>query len=765
MALCNSEETVRASGNHCVVMLVIVPLAVHNSHFWRAWFSFLFESTMKQPRALNHSNPADQENASSIAMESPPLHDSVALNMQRINLFAPYLVCLLLVGLSLGVYWQTARFDFINYDDDKYVTQNAQVQAGLTRGSLVWAFTTMHSANWHPLTWLSHMLDCKLYGLKPAGHHLTSVFFHLANSVLLLLVLNRMTGDLWRSAMVAALFAIHPLHVESVAWVAERKDVLSTFFGLIALWFYVLHAESARLKRYLIFVLAYALSLMAKPMWVTFPFLLLLLDHWPLGRLGWATSKTGGVEPKKRTVFREKIPLFCLSSISCIVTYIAQQKGGAVVSIEQYSLAVRTQNALITYVGYLWKMIWPSGLACFYPYHRLGVPTWQVLLALIFLISVTVLAWRSIQHRPYLAVGWLWYLGTLVPVIGLVQVGGQAMADRYTYLPLVGIFIAVVWGVPSLFVRRSKFRQPLSATLPAPIRKGLAVASGTVVLSLASCTWTQAGYWRSSISLYEHALKVARGNYLAHNNLAGALAGQGKIDEAIAHYMEALRLAPTVYQAHFALAQIFSGRGKVQEAITHLTEGLQINSDNPTAEDALGELLHGQGRTAEAIDHYSKAVRLKSDYGEAHNNLGVSLSEVGRVDEAIAEYREALRITSDEPFVHNNLAIALESKKEMDQAIYHYTEALRIRPEFAGAHNNLGYALAHAGRIGEAIKHYREALRIDPKYGAARANLASALLAAGNPAEAWKEVKLCRKYGVPLIPVFLQALSTKMPEP
>jgi len=500
-------------------------------------------------------------------------------------------VCLFLIVGTLTVFWQVQHHDFIDLDDHLYVTENNHVQAGLTKKGVIWAFTTFHAANWHPLTWLSHMLDCQLFGMRPGMHHLTNLLFHILNSLLLLLVLRKMTGAWWRSAFVAALFALHPLHVESVAWVAERKDVLSTFFWLLTMWVYAHYAERPTFDRYLLVLLSFALGLMAKPMLVTLPFVLLLVDYWPLGRLQLGQScNDGNLRIKKSSAFRvvwEKIPFFVLAAMSGVLTLLAQQKAGALRTLDIIPLKIRTANALVSYISYIGKMIWPHNLAVFYPHPGI-VPMWQAVgagLSLICLCVLSVMFVRAGRRFPHLAVGWLWYLGTLVPVIGLVQVGSQAMADRYTYVPLIGLFIMISWGFYDL-VRGWKNR-----------RMVLAISTGVVLLALMACTWSQVRLWKNSTLLFKHALNVTDNNYKARNLLGIASERQGRLKEALRHYSEALRIKPEYADAH----------------------------------NNQGVALARQGRLKEAISHFSEALRIKPDYVDAHNNLGVALEQQGRL--------------------------------------------------------------------------------------------------------------------------------------
>jgi tetratricopeptide (TPR) repeat protein len=521
------------------------------------------------------------------------------------------------------------------------------------------------------------MLDCQLFGLRPGLHHLTSLLFHLANCVLLLLILRKMTGALWRSAFVAALFAIHPLHVESVAWVAERKDVLSAFFWFLSIWAYAHYAEQPGLKRYLLVLLFFGLGLMAKPMVVTLPFVLLLLDYWPLGRLQWQNVRpVSDPEIPRSSFFRlvwEKIPLFALTTVTIIATVVVQDKVGALKSLEAFPLTTRIANALVSYISYMAKMIWPHNLAVYYP-HPNTIPLWQVAGAGLLLIFVSVLVIKAAKNRPYLAVGWLWYLGTLVPVIGLVQVGSQAMADRYTYLSLIGLFIMIAWGVPSVLAGW-RYRRIV-----------LAISTAIVVLGCVVGTWWQVRYWKDSVTLFKHTVKVTSNNHFAHNNLGVALARGGRLDEATYHYSQALRIKPDRAEVHNNLGNALAAQGNVDRAVGHYSQALEMAN---------------QGKTEEAINHYTEALKLEPDYAGAHYNLGTVLAEQGRTEEAIN----------------------------------HITEALRIMPYWAGAHNNLGVLLERRGRLDEAIRHYSEALRLDPDYAKARNNLERALRLVENSAE------------------------------
>ena len=505
----------------------------------------------------------------------------------------PFLICLTLILTTFAVFYQVRSFKFVNYDDPVYVYENPNIQTGITLGAIKWAFTSGYACNWHPLTWLSHMLDWQLFGPNPAGHHLTNLVFHIANTLLLFTVLRLMTDALWPSAFVAVLFALHPLHVESVAWVAERKDVLSTFFWLLTMWAYIRFVCRPKVAGYLLIVVFFALGLMSKPMLITLPFVLLLLDYWPLDRLNPKRPKAG--------LLIEKIPLFAMVLASCVVTFIAQREGGAMPTTEVRDFPVRLANAFISYLQYIIKMIWPARLAMFYPYPGRSVSILYAIISAVFLLAITIFILRFAKGRRYLVTGWFWYLGTLVPVIGLIQVGDQAMADRYSYITLTGLFIIIAWGLPELLGKW-------------PHRKVVLWTSSLAVLFLlAVCTHLQQRYWKDSITLCEHALKVTDNNYQAHFCMTDMLLEQGRIEEAIRHNIEAIRIKP----------------------------------DYTDAISNLGIALRKAGRIDEAIDCYKRAIEIDPGFAAAYTNLGYALAAKGKVDEAISVYNRALKIAPD----------------------------------------------------------------------------------------------------------------------
>jgi tetratricopeptide (TPR) repeat protein len=495
--------------------------------------------------------------------------------------YIPLLICLAIVLATVAVYHPVRNNDFIDFDDPQYVVENKNIQNGLTPEAIKWAFTTTHAYNWHPVTWLSHLLDCRLFGLNPAGHHLTSVVFHMANALLLFAVLRRMTGATWRSAFVAALFALHPLHVESVAWVSERKDVLSTFFWLLTMWFYVGYTRQPKPVAYLLVVAAFALGLMAKQMLVTLPLVLLLLDYWPLGRFaGW--QKNSQVENTFGRCFAEKLPLLALSAAASIIVLYVQSKAALVRSVHQIPIGFRFANALLAYVRYIGKMFWPVNLGILYPYPLTEPPLWRFAAAGLLLLGVTAAVFRFSRNRRWLVVGWLWYLGTLVPVIGMVQVGLQAMADRYSYVPLIGLFIIIAWAAPEL-TERLRYRE---------IVLTVSAVAVLAVLSVLACR--QVSFWKDSITLFAHTVAVTKGNDIMHYNLGRLLLDRGDTEGAIYHWAEAVRIKPDQPTIHKNLAVLFIRQGDTDRAIYHYRQALIYRPDDAFTRDELQKLLNSR---------------------------------------------------------------------------------------------------------------------------------------------------------------------------
>jgi protein O-mannosyl-transferase len=672
-------------------------------------------------------------------------------------------ICLSLAVVTLALYAQVRQFDFIDLDDGEYIFENWHVISGLSVTNVVWAFTAGHASNWHPLTWMSHMLDCQVFGLGTGYHHLVNVLFHVANTCLLFLVLLRMTGAMWRSAFVAALFAWHPLHVESVAWIAERKDVLSTFFLFLTVHAYASYVRRPEKKRYLLTLLCFAMGLMAKPMLVTLPFVLLLIDYWPLHRLSPAVRGNAGpgktlpiraLKQSARALIREKIPFLLLATVSSCITFLVQKAGGAVKPIDALPLGDRVANAILSYAGYLAKTVWPSDLSVYYRYVLPGPGFSEVAVIAFVLICVTILAVRFASRAPYLITGWFWYLGTLVPVIGFVQVGGQAMADRYTYTPLIGIFIIIAWGVPDIVPKW------------AGAKIALAALAAAVLLSCSVATWFQVRYWRDTVSLFSHTLAIDKDSYLAHYLMGTGLARRGKYMEAVDHFFTALRLQPTetsilgnlgssLYQAgrtQEAIEQFAKGlktkpddpfllrnmgrirfdQGKYREAVDYLTRAQQLKPDDFMLVCSLADALSKVGRLQEAIDAYHAALRMQPSYPEALFGLGVVQAGQGKLPEAAHNLEEALRLAPGYAEAHNNLGNVLLQQGQVDKALWHYSEAIHLKPEYAEAHYNKGVVLHSQGKVTEATAEYREAIRLKSDYVDAFYNLASALEGQGD---------------------------------
>jgi tetratricopeptide (TPR) repeat protein len=571
-----------------------------------------------------------------------------------------YLIIVFLIVASFIAFGRILANDFINFDDNVYITENNHIKAGLNSETIKWAFTSVVSSNWHPLTLLFHALDWQLFGGNASGHHLINLLLHIGSVLLLFLFLNKATKAMWPSVLVAALFALHPLRVESVAWAAERKDVLSMFLGMAALYAYVIYTEKPRFSKYILCILLFALGLLAKPMLVTLPFVLLLIDYWPLGRWQKVSALANVVEPvnvsgsgKKKNkhrkrdssagkmitaslsttkdsnhlmgrLFWEKIPFLFLALASSIVTIWAQNKGGAIASLQKVQFTERAANAIISYIAYLGKNIWPVDLAVFYPYEYFA-PGWQIMVCLFLLAVISVAAIFYIKKAEFLFVGWFWYLGTLVPVIGFIQVGRQAMADRYTYFPSIGIAIILVWGVFHLLSEGK-------------IRKTILLPAAVIILSvLVILTWQQCGYWKNSTTLFSHALQVTKNNYLAHTNLGVALVEEGKTQEAISHYRAALQIKPSDDNTHYNLANALKKQGAIDEAIVHYREAVKWNPNYSKAHNNLGVYLEAQGLSDEAIIHYRQALQIEPANPGFHFNLGVALARIGKLKEA-AEY-------------------------------------------------------------------------------------------------------------------------------
>jgi tetratricopeptide (TPR) repeat protein len=621
------------------------------------------------------------------------------------------------VGLAFG---GSIRHEFVSYDDNDYVYENPHITAGLSPKGILWAFTHVHAANWHPLTTISHMLDCQLYGLNPWGHHLTNVLLHATAAILLFLALQKLTRSIWPSAFVAALFAIHPLRVESVAWISERKDLLSGVLFMLTLLAYARYVRmtqqfgwGAARRAYLMVVIFFALGLMSKPTLVTLPFVLLLLDYWPLQR--WQASSRSqrspdtGHKPVVRGLVMEKIPLFILSAASSVVTVLAQQK--VIESNLQMNFVQRTANALISYVAYMGEMIWPLRLSVSHPYaegyHNIPL----AIASLILLLGTSALCLGLRKTYPFLLTGWLWYVGVLIPMIGLVQVSSQALADRYTYLSQIGLYIMLAWGTAAL-VR--KWRWPRSAA---------AAPAFIVIIALAARSYAQTYYWRDSETLWRHALETNNSDYIAHDNLGYVLLQKGQIDDAITEDRKAIDLKPTYANAQNNLGNALFQKGRRTEAVEHYKKALALEPDFPEPHNNLANALFKEGQIDEAIEQYKRAVTLRPQIAELHYNLGSAYVVKGDWDDAVTQLEAALRIDNNYPEAHNKLGIALGATGKTTEAIGQFREALRLHHLYPQAHFNLGYTLVHMGQREEGIAHLMEAVRLQPDYTEAKEQL------------------------------------------
>jgi tetratricopeptide (TPR) repeat protein len=681
----------------------------------------------------------------------------------RNQLFA--VICLMLALVTLVVYWPMTHHDFTNFDDDGYVTGNYHVKSGLTWSGMVWAFKTTETANWHPLTWISHMVDCQLYGLNPGGHHLTNLLFHIANTLLLFLLLNELTGALWRSAFVAALFAWHPLHVESVAWAAERKDVLSAFFWMLALIAYTRYVTSDKWQvtrtdsttspvtrlpaealakaghpslYYGLALFFFACGLMSKSMVVTLPFVLLLLDFWPLARCSsfkFQVSRSDkpstaprmpsglNLQPSTKSAFGliyEKLPFFALAAAGSVVTYLAQKTGGAV---SNDTLSFRLANALWSYLRYIFKTFWPADLAVIYPFPSHWPASLAIVAAALLVIGSGWFIFLAKRH-PGLLVGWFWFLGTLVPVIGFVQIGSQSMADRYMYIPSIGLFILVVWGLNDL---------PGSW----PQKQKIMTLAGTIALAgCLACTRVQLKYWQDSISLFRHAVEVTTDNYVASACLAQALDAVGQEDEALTLCTNAVRMEPNYPPGQFFLGMVLLKKGESEEALSHLSAAARLALVDTTMHYNFGKALLDLDRPKEAAACFITTLNNDPNFTEAHSGLGKAYWKQGKLDQATNQFSLAVTLEPDNPQIHYDFGTVLLANSNVDEAIAQFSEALRLKPDYADAHGNLAVAFIRQGRAREAIIHFSEAVRLQPNDPERRFNLGLARLNNHQPAEA-----------------------------
>lgn len=594
-----------------------------------------------------------------------------------------HLLLLLLVAATITVYWHLQHHDFISYDDPSYVTNNRTVQQGITIAGLYWAATAMELSNWHPLTWISHMADCHFFGLNPSGHHWTNLLFHILNAVLLYCMLHRFTGKFWKSIIVAALFALHPLNVESVAWVSERKNVFSTFFLMLAMLGYGYYIARPHWMRYALVLLLFALGLMVKPMLVMLPFVLLLFDCWPLRRTRFrfsdmqanpisdelTRSDEHGVFFKRLLI--EKIPMVILSLFSAYITLKAAS-GHAMASIDAVGLASRIENAAVSYVRYIGKMLWPIELSVFYPY----VHSWPVIYitgAVLMLVAVTVFVIWKVRTSPYLAIGWFWYLGTLVPVIGLVQVGMQAMADRYMYVPMIGLLIMIVWGAPDVLKKLGSKKMIFAPTI------------GVILIMCMILTYYQSKLWQNSRLLFQHAISVTSKNFVAHNLLGIALRDGGQLEEAASNFQQAIAINPLYMPAYQNLGVTRALQKRYEEAIAYYLKAIEIDGENELIRFNIGDALLQSGRFGEAESQFRQAIKLHPGSSSFHNSLGVAFIQLERLEDAEKALREALRLDPNHVGAHYNIARVHAHHGKWDEAIVHLSEAIRIQPLFKQA--------------------------------------------------------------------------------
>jgi protein O-mannosyl-transferase len=641
------------------------------------------------------------------------------------------LICIFLAAVTFAVYWPVHNHQFVYYDDNVYVTENPNVHAGPTWQNIKWAFTTGYASNWHPLTWLSHMVDCRLFGVSAPAHHIVNLLFHIANTLLLFIVLNRMTKQLWASAFVAALFAIHPLHIESVAWVAERKDVLSTLFWLLTMLAYTRYAERSSPGRYIAVLVLFALGLMAKPMLVTLPFGLLLLDYWPLKRINFKFSISNSL--------LEKLPLLFLSAISSVITFVVQEKGGAMALIP---FKERIANTSVSYLAYIDKMFWPAKLAILYPHPAGSISATKAVSCAVILILITIVLLYFGRRYKYLGVGWLWYLGTLVPVIGIVQVGSQAMADRYTYVPLIGLFIIIAFGIAEISPK-------------IPFRKIIltALAAG-VLIACVIATSFQLKFWKNNLLIFGHALDVTEGSSIMQNNFANILKSHGKPEEAAMLFSRAVKSMPNSAEIHNNFANTLRQLGKTDEAIEHFKIALKINPNFSKAHYNLGLTLADKGKYDEAIEQFNiyfgtdvnlarfqedlkllvqegrvddsiaqklkKMLASKPDLVGVVSCLGYAAAQSGNPGQAVEYYNLVLQVEPDNILTHGRLVLALASIGKTDEAIEHCRIVVGAYPDDAEMRTNLGLLLQSKGKIDEAIDCFKKALEINPEYQKAR---------------------------------------------
>lgn len=627
---------------------------------------------------------------------------------KRVTLF----IYIALAAATVIAYEPIRHNGFVGYDDNDYIVKNPHITGGITQQSITWAFTKPYASNWHPLTWISHILDCRIFGLNPLGHHFVSLLFHITNSLLLFWILQNITGTIWASAFVAAVFAVHPVQVESVAWASERKTVLSGLFWLLTIAAYVRYTRRPAFGRYILVLLVFGLCIMTKPIVVTLPLVLLLLDYWPLERIGEQRTEDRrreeeGQKTSLKWLIIEKIPLLAMSAFLSVMTFVSQKSGGAVLTTKNIPLDQRIANVFLSYITYIGKMIWPSGLAVYHPHPRTGFSDTAVVICELLFVLIAVFSIYMGRRKKYVTIGWLWYVGTLVPMIGLVQVGAQAIAYRYMYLSMLGLLIIVAWAVKDLVANR--FRWKVVAAVSA-----IVVLSAFVIL-----TRMQVRHWQNTITLFEHTLNVTKDNAAAEHNCGYALSEAGRFDEAAIHLNRAVQLVPEFVEARNNLGKLYLKQGKINEAIECFTE-LAKREDAPAeVYYSLASALLMQKRYDEAIKQLAIALELDPDYAHAPSAMAVALMSAGRADEAMACFNKYLRINDNSTELHYNLAVALVMQKKYDEAIRHFTRVTELDPNNAGALNGLARTLdalaityAEAGKFDDAKVTAEKALNI-----------------------------------------------------
>ena len=623
--------------------------------------------------------------------------------------------------VTIAVYWQVQEFNFINFDDNLYVRNNQHVIHGFSFKNLIWAFNpdTTDRAYWHPLTWISHMTDVEFFGLNAGAHHIVNLFFHIANSLLLFLVLHLMTGAIWKSAFVAAVFALHPVNVDSVAWIAERKNLLSTFFWMLTMLAYIYYSRKPDILRYFLVFFTLALGLLAKSMLVTLPCVLLLIDFWPLGRM--ALGQKGlPTQPRIDLMFQtnslsrlivEKIPLLGLSFTTIYLSAFSLQVNNQLISQTSIPMTLRIENAIVSYVVYLWKLIWPVHLAVFYPFPKF-IPFWQPFGAALFLIAVSALIFAKARKSPWLATGWLWYLGTLVPVIGLVQGGlWPALADRWAYVPFIGVFIMIAWGVAES-IPHFRLKQA-----------GLTVSAAVLLCALSAVTWIQAGHWKNSQTLFEHALRVNPNNFIAHKTIGDVEHSMGNNKEAIYHYQKAIQIEPNYEEAYNNLGTVLLSLDHYDAAISRFKKAIQVNSRYIEAHFNLGTALLQKGQVDEAINSFFNALAMDPEFIEARINLANALMQQGKITEAVRNFQIILEKHPDNVEANMNMGAAMARLGQINAALACYQTALKSDPYNPEAHNNMGVLLVQKNMLAEARAHFQNALSLRPGYESAINNL------------------------------------------